>query len=103
VGGGPAVFDVAGDDGGASEKRDRRAVGGGRSGGGGVMNYKQRLFDEIQNAAAAKLYNCRRGTNNEKEKQYLKECLGYLSLLNYSKMNAKEIYRLWEKSGLAYQ
>lgn len=67
------------------------------------MNYKQRLLDEIQKAAGAKVWNFYRGTINEKEKQHLKECLGYLSLLTYSKMSAKEIYKLWEKSELVYQ
>ena len=61
------------------------------------------LLDEIQNTCGAKKFNLEHGTINEREKDVLSECLGFLSLISYSCMPIKEIKRIWDKSNLKYQ
>jgi hypothetical protein len=68
-----------------------------------MTKYREKLLQEIQEAMGAKLFSIQRGIASEREKQIVKECLGYVSLLNHSALTSREFYRLWEKSGLSYQ
>lgn len=64
---------------------------------------RQQLLREIQYVVATKLWNIQRKTATEREIQTVKECLGFLSILNYSCLSDKDIQRAWNASNLKFQ
>ncbi len=61
-----------------------------------------KLLKEINNCIGFKIANFKNLTINIKEKQELFEALGYLNLLNYSKILPSEVKRIWDKTNLKY-
>ena len=68
-----------------------------------MKSYKQKIFLEIQDCLAPKLWNIEHGTASDSETWKAKECLGFLSMIQHSKFGIREIKRLWEKTGLKFQ
>jgi hypothetical protein len=68
-----------------------------------MSKYRNKLLSEIESTVAAKLFNIQHGTATEREIWIVKQCSSFISLLNHSALTPKEIYRLWERSGLVYQ
>lgn len=58
---------------------------------------------EINEVVAPKLFNIKKQTATERERQVVAECLGFVSLIRYSVINIEDIKRLWEKSELKFQ
>lgn len=56
----------------------------------------------IYTCVGPKLFNIEHGTASEREKQIVRECLGFLSLIQFSVLDINEIVKLWEDSNLAY-
>jgi hypothetical protein len=61
-----------------------------------------KLLKEIEIVAAPKLWNIQHGTATEKEKQVVRECSGFRSLVLFSCLSIREIKRMWERSNLGY-
>jgi len=61
-----------------------------------------KLISEIHTCAGPKLFNIEHGTASERERQIVCECLGFLSLIQFSMLGINEIVKLWEDSNLAY-
>jgi hypothetical protein len=68
-----------------------------------MSKYRDKLLSEIESTVAAKLFNIQHGTATKRETQIVKECSGFISLLNHSVLTPKEVYGLWKRSGLVYQ
>ena len=61
-----------------------------------------KLLKEIEAVVTPKLWNIRNGTATEKEKQVVRECSGFRSLVLFSCLSIREIKRMWERSNLGY-
>jgi hypothetical protein len=68
-----------------------------------MAKHQKKLLQEIQDTAGPKMFNVQRGTASKREVQIVKECQAYLCLLNHSVLTPKQVYLLWQKSGLVYQ
>jgi len=63
----------------------------------------RKLANEIYTVVSPKLFNVQNNTASEIEKQILKECLGFLSLIKYSSLPTRKIKEIWEYSDLRYR
>lgn len=61
-----------------------------------------RLIEEIEGTITPKLFNIDHGTASEREKQVVQECLGFLSIIKYSRMKTAEVKQIWDESNLGY-
>lgn len=66
------------------------------------MNKTEKLIKEIENVIVPKLFNIQHGTISKIEKDIVKECTGFLSLIKYSTMDISSIRNLWDRSNLKY-
>lgn len=67
------------------------------------MNKREKLIFEINAVIAPKLFNIEHKTATEREIQVVRECLGFLSLLNFSILSVKEVKKIWETSEVRFQ
>jgi hypothetical protein len=62
-----------------------------------------KLLLEIDQVINPKLFNISLGTATKLEKDIVKECFGFRSLVLYSVMSIGDIKKIWEDSGLKFR
>jgi hypothetical protein len=67
-----------------------------------MPDYREKLLTEIANTCAFRLGNIERGTASRMDREIVAECQGYISLLNYSVLTAKEVYEFWKNTNLGF-
>lgn len=60
------------------------------------------LLNKIEIAISNKMFNFKKNLQSIKERQVMFELIGFLNLINFSKMPVKEIKKHLEKSQLLY-